>query len=156
MKTKSFFKNKSLFLIAMVAILYFMGCSNDDNTNTTPSYNIYDFAITCGASQDCGDQTANNKTARVAWTKAACPVNSSTTYLSIGTGTITCTGANSCTGTVSNYTTAQLEEGDYTVVVYIDTDNSGTPNTGEPYECSSPFTISSSGSTQNFTLNSDL
>ena len=141
--------------LIIALILCGVSCSSDDTTSTTPSYNVYDFSITCNASQDCQDNSANNATARAAWTKQACPATSSTTYLSIGTGTVSCTGG-TCTGTVSNYSTAQLEEGDYSVVVYIDTNSSGTPNTGEPYECSSPFTISSSGSAQNFTLSTDL
>lgn len=156
-------KNITKPLITFIAIFFLISCVNEDDTSTTPSYAIYGFDITCSNSQDCmnSPSTLNGKKARVGWTKDSCPAGSSTTFLSIGTGTITCTGSapnGNCTASVANYSTAELEEGNYNVLVYFDTNDNGFPNTGEPGECATGLAISSStsGSTQNHTLNDEL
>ncbi|MAZ49389.1 MAG: hypothetical protein CME65_12590 [Halobacteriovoraceae bacterium] len=153
----------------LMLILCFVSCINGDSNSSSGDNSDDGVSTIPRVSGDCRINTicatggsADSATARVAFIKDTCAdFSSSSTISAIGETTSVNCDSDNCTFTVNSWTAnsnniTTLEDGTYNVVLYIDTDANGNPNSGDPYRCADGHSIGSSSTSIDETINSIL
>jgi hypothetical protein len=134
------------------------GSSSDDGISTIPEVNV-----DCRVNTICATGgSADSATARAAFIKDSCAdFGSSSTISAIGETTSVSCDSDNCTYTINSWTAnssniTTLSDGSYNVVMYIDTDANGAPNSGDPYSCVDGHSVGSSSTSISETINSTI
>jgi hypothetical protein len=159
---------KKLFLLFL--LLGFTACNSSDESAGTDSGSTDDGVSTIPTvTADCRVNTicatggdAVGKTGRIAFIKDACAdFGSGSTLYALGeTTSITCDSDN-CEFTINSWTAnsqniTTLSDGPYNVVMYIDTDTSGTPSSNDPFRCIEGHSVGSSSTSISEVINAQM
>jgi hypothetical protein len=159
---------KKFFVV--ISILTLVSCNSDDgSTNSSTSSGDDGISTIPIVTADCRVNTicatggdAVGKTGKVAFITDTCnDFGSGSTLHALGETTSIACDSDNCEFTINSWTSSgqnitTLSDGSYNIVMYIDTDNSNTPSSNDPYRCVEGHSVGSSSTSINEVINSQM